>query len=241
MNLTLNVQPSKLSYKNAKVMEYLTANVNDISIYDVNYQTLRTYVKIKNNKPKLDFQISSKNDDWNSEKVVDNNDMFIITDLALGFISVPIEKGVEEPIENQKIIFFPSPSEFAYLAPGSTVAQYQAMESIYYSHVTIESGQDKLVTELDARGLRRNPIYKLENNYTYEDGEYMELAQYPIINGGTKTGIVFNIPSANTQSIGGDPNKQALYAVLLSKGFNISDLAKPYSEIYKDKNKRRIK
>jgi len=234
--MILNVQPSTISYSNARVMQYLKGKFDNINAYDINHKTLRSYIKIEDQQANLTFRLTNKNKDQNSEHIVDSNDIFIGTQMGLGFISVP-KNG---KIENYSPIFFPSPKHFNYTATGSSIPQFQCINSIYYGTISIEEGGEKLVTGLDAGRLKRTPISNIEGQYAYQDGRYMDLAQYPIMNGGTTTEVMFKVSSANTESISGDTSKQDLYAVLYMPGFNIEGLSQPYSKAYSAKCHKKL-
>lgn len=237
MELVNNIEcsPSLIENKRKKIADFLDDMLKScggsISNYDMELRTMRKYFLIENGKLNPTFDICSKSKDFNSEIVIADNDVFIPCGIALGFLKTPlISPGVYEKIENQDILYFPSQTAFTYTAPGA-VPQYKALENMYYSQLTFTSGSDSLLTKFDARYLKKVPQLKTEGQYYYQDTEYADMTESPIIVGSDGVEVSFAGASGDTASAGGDPATEKTYIVLLLTGYNVFKLAEPWSAV----------
>lgn len=235
----INCSPSLLESQRSKIKAFLKSKleVNNINIdeYDFELQTMRKYQLIQNGKLNLKFSMTGKTKDYISEETIADNDVFIPVGIALGFLKTPLIGGTTfEAIENQKVIYFNSATEFAYTAIGA-VSQAKAFETLYYSLITFVSGNDNLVSDFDTRNLKNIPQVLVEGQYYYQNGVYYPLTEFPILNGDDNIVIKFDPPAADTASASGDPATEKTYAVLELIGYNISQLAKPYQALYQQK------
>lgn len=235
---SINCSPALVDYKRAVIKQFLAEKLDgcngnlSIDNFDMELRTMRKYFLIENGKVGLTFDICSKSKDYPSEVVVADNDVFIPIGIALGFLKTPLIAGTAnyEKIENQDILYFPSQTVFTYTAPGS-VPQYKALETLYYSQLTFTSGSDNLLTKFDSRKLKKVPQLKTEGQYYYQDSEYAEMPECPIIIGSDGVQVSFAGANGDTASASGDPATEKTYAVLLLTGFNIFKLAEPWSAI----------
>lgn len=227
------MSPYVLHQQKKQIRAYFEGLGIDLTKYDFELETLVKYVEIENGKLNLNFELTNKSKDFKSEKVLNDNDVFIGTGLALGFIKTPVENDKPESIENQNIIFFNSYTEFTYTDPSTNVTQAKALESIYYSRIVLASSNDQLISNFDARNLKRVPDGKLEGHYQYRDSPFFTLTEYPLINGDDATELKIDPPSADTKSASGDTDNERTYAVLLMQGFKIPQLAKDHAATLK--------
>ena len=233
----LDCTPSLLANQRSKIKEFLGEKLKetgvDINNYDFQQQTIRKFQLIENNKLNLKFVVTGNTKDYNAEHRIADNDVFIVTGYSLGFVKTPLKTGSTteyENVENNQVIYFNSETVFTYTAPGA-VSQAKALESLYYSEMTITAGNDNLVTDFDAKNLKRTPWRKTEGHYYYNEGPYYPTTEYPILNGDDNITFKFDVPAADTDSASGEPGVEKTYAVLELEGFNISQLAKPYQAL----------
>ena len=233
----IDCTPSLIANQRAKIKEFLGAKLKlmnvDIDTFDFQQKTIRKFQLIANNKLNLKFTVTGNTKDHNSEQRISDNDVFVVTGYALGFVKTPLKDGSTgeyENIENNSVVYFNSEAVFTYTAPGS-VSQAKALESLYYSVMSITAGNDNLVTDFDTKHLKRTPWRKVEGQYYYYEGSSYPATEYPILNGDDNITFRFDVPAADTDSASGEPGVEKTYAVLELEGFNISQLAKPYQAL----------
>lgn len=222
----INCGPNEYEAARKKMKSALLEQGVDVEKYNTQIGLVQKYELIENGKLSLKFDLKNKANGINSESVIVENDVFIPFGIALGFVKTPIISDNKfESIENQQIIYFNSETVFNYIKPDS-VSQAKALESLYYSQISIATGGDTLVPSFPTRLLKRIPKNKIEGLYNYENGVFHMLTEYPFLNGGNTNVIKFDVPSADTASASGNVDEEKTYAVLQLIGYNIIDLAK---------------
>ncbi|WP_299368305.1 hypothetical protein [Winogradskyella sp.] len=215
------------------------ANIDD---YDFELEIVRKYQQIEDGKVNFTFDLinkSGKNVGGNSERIINDNDIYLPIGYALGWINTPLAPG-EAPgsgnyqkIENQVPYYFPNALVFNATDPAQ-VDQYQALNSVYYGTMTISAGNDQLVSNFPLCEMLKIPRFSsipFYFNYPYTLREYAELTEYPVLNGAEELQVDFNVPAADTVLAGGDPATTRVFAEFKMLGFKVKRLAAPFTEL----------
>ena len=182
---------------------------------------IRVESKLVNGRGVYDFSIvHDNNSDSVTERKIDRNDKFLVTELALFLMARDETKKGAEVLQS-----YPNPIVFAKKAGNRDF--FADLESIYNGRLSIKVGTTMFIEGMDVLRFRNVPQTQQSsgnaNSQTVGKGGFFETTPQILLSGNQKNDIKIEIPVDASALIANDNTDTNNYLVLFCRGFLITN------------------
>lgn len=229
--MTMNVSQEFDSIIIAKLREQLETGDEKLNIqpYEVVVEK-----EVSNNNLDLKYDLGERRNMRPLETALGNNDVFILTHIALGIYKEPVlSDGSASPANasgNAVLFHFPDPNMFDAPATTTSLSEASCLEALYNGSMECKADQDEILLELKLRRFRKVPYFQYSPGPpvtlpSYEGQEYQKM-HIPVLFDGNKSNrfVIAPAQGADMSQAAGLSNGKNVVQVR-HRGYIIRDFA----------------
>jgi hypothetical protein len=180
---------------------------------------IRVETVLSNGKGVYDFTFVSSNKDSLTERKIDRNDKFLVTEIGFFLMNrIETKKGAEV------LQSYPNPVVFVSKANDNSIAK--DLEAIYNGFISVKVGQTKFIEGMDLLRFRNVPQTQQSgssaNSQSAGKMGFFETTPQILLAGDQKNEIRIELPIDANSKIASDVTDTNNYVVLFCRGFLIS-------------------